>query len=91
MDDNRPNTETREVHATPHQRDPGDTGSTGGAWRLAHLLDGYITTQLLYVAASLGIAELLADGPLSAAQIAAEVDADPSMLTRVCGAWQPRT
>jgi hypothetical protein len=58
-------------------------GDTGGTWRLAHLLDGYITTQLLYVAASLGIAELLADGPLSAPQIAATVDADLGMLTRV--------
>ena len=82
MDDNRPKTETRESTPPPTVR-PGDTGSTGGAWRLAHLLDGYITTQLLYVAASLGIAEVLADGPLSGSEIAATVDADPGMLTRV--------
>jgi hypothetical protein len=55
----------------------------GGAWRLAHLLDGFVTTQLLYVAATLGIADVLADGPLSGPEIAAAVEADPASLTRV--------
>ena len=35
-------------------------------WRLMRLLDGYITTQLLYVAAKLDIASVLADGPMTA-------------------------
>jgi hypothetical protein len=86
MGNNSPNTVAGAgptVRHTPPAGDTIDTNGTGGAWRLAHLLDGYITTQLLYVAASLGIAELLADGPLSAPQIASAVDADPRMLGRV--------
>jgi hypothetical protein len=47
------------------------------------LLDGFVTTQLLYVAAKLGIAEALAAGPKSGAELAAEVDAQPDALTRV--------
>ena len=52
-------------------------------WRLLHLLDGFVTTQLIYVAAKLGIADLLADGPRSGPEIAAAVGADPAALTRV--------
>jgi O-methyltransferase domain/Dimerisation domain len=46
------------------------------------LMDGYLTTQLLYVAAKLGIADLLAAAPLSGSEIAAAVGADPEALTR---------
>jgi hypothetical protein len=86
MGNNSPNTVAGAgptVRHTPPASDTIDTDGTGVAWRLAHLLDGYIATQLLYVAASLGIAELLADGPLSAPQIASAVDADPPTLGRV--------
>jgi len=31
-------------------------------WRLARVMEGYVTTQLLYVAAKLGIPEVLAAG-----------------------------
>ncbi len=47
------------------------------------LLDGYVTTQLLYVAAKLDLASLLADGPKSGAEIAAAVGADRDALVRV--------
>ena len=40
------------------------------AWKLMRLLDGFVTTQLLYVAAKLGIADVLADGPRSGTEIA---------------------
>jgi hypothetical protein len=50
--------------------------------QLARLMDGYMTTQLLYVAAKLGIADVLATGPLSVAAIAEAVGADAAFLRR---------
>jgi hypothetical protein len=47
------------------------------------LLDGYVVTQLLYVAAELGVARVLADGPLTGAEVAERVGAEPAALTRV--------
>ena len=40
------------------------------AWQLMRLMDGFVTTQLLYVAAKLGIAGVLANGARSATEIA---------------------
>jgi precorrin-6B methylase 2 len=54
-----------------------------GAWRLATLADGYLTTQLLYVAARLGLADTLAAGPRTGAEVAADAGADPDVVTRV--------
>jgi hypothetical protein len=51
--------------------------------RLAWLTDGYVTTQLLFVAAELGVADVLADGPCSADQVAEKVGADAGVLHRV--------
>jgi O-methyltransferase domain/Dimerisation domain len=51
--------------------------------RLARLTDGYVATQLLYVAAELGIADVLADNPLAAAEVAGKVGADAAVLRRV--------
>jgi hypothetical protein len=53
------------------------------ASRLMRLLDGFVTTQLLYVAAKLGVADVLADGPRSGAEIAEAVGADHEALVRV--------
>src|SRR5262245_45128894 len=52
-------------------------------FRLAHLIDGYLTTQLLYVAAKLGIADELATGPRSAAELASIVGAKSDALHRI--------
>ena len=52
-------------------------------WRLARVMDGYITTQLLYVAAKLGIPEVLAAGPRTGGQVAEAVGADPAAVIRV--------
>ena len=52
-------------------------------WRLLRLLDGYLTTQLLYVAAKLDIASVLADGPRTGTEIATAVGADRDALVRV--------
>lgn len=53
------------------------------SWRLAQLADGYLTTQLLYVAAKLGLADLLADRPRTGPAVAAAAGADPGIVTRV--------
>jgi hypothetical protein len=50
---------------------------------VAGLMDGHLSTQLLYVAARLGLADLLANGPQSADRLAAAAGADPSTLYRV--------
>jgi hypothetical protein len=51
--------------------------------QIAGLIDGYLTTQLVYVAAKLGVAEVLAEGPRTGAEVAEAVGADVSALTRV--------
>jgi len=51
--------------------------------RLIELLRGYRFAQLLHVVAKLGIADRLADGPHTAAQLAASVGANPEALFRV--------
>jgi O-methyltransferase domain len=57
---------------------------TGSApWRLMALADGYVTTQLLYVAARLGLADELAGAPRTGAEVAEAVGADPDVVTRV--------
>ena len=58
-------------------------GRAGPQEQLARLVDGYLTTQLLFVAATLGLAEALADGPLPPAALADAVGADPARLVRV--------
>lgn len=64
------------------------------------LLSGYFTTQLLYVVAELGVADVVASGPASVEEIAEAVGAHPESLHRVLRALsalgvfaqpQPRT
>jgi hypothetical protein len=50
---------------------------------VARLIDGYLTTQLLYVAAKLGIADALVDGPREAGALARQIGARPDALKRV--------
>jgi SAM-dependent methyltransferase len=63
-------------HMTEH--DPAAIG-----WEMTRLIDGFVVTQLLYVAARLGVAESLADGPRSHEEIARECGAEADMLRRV--------
>ena len=51
--------------------------------RLAGLMDGHLTTQLLHVAAKLGVADVLAAGPLSGAAVAHAVGVDADAMTRI--------
>jgi hypothetical protein len=53
------------------------------AQELRRLMDGYLTTQLIAIAARLGVADVLAAGPRTGAEVAAEVGAAPGPLTRV--------
>jgi hypothetical protein len=50
---------------------------------VGRLMDGYLSTQLLYVAAQLRLADLLRNGPRSSAELAASTGAAPSALHRV--------
>ncbi len=52
-------------------------------WHLARLVDGYLVTQMLYVAARLGVADVLADAPRTGAEVAEAVGAEAGALTRV--------
>jgi hypothetical protein len=51
--------------------------------QVSRLMDGYLATQLLYVAAKLGIADALASGPLAADALARYVRAELDALRRV--------
>ncbi|WP_018684938.1 methyltransferase [Actinokineospora enzanensis] len=51
--------------------------------RIARLVDGYQATQLLFVAVDLDLAERLAAGPRTAAEIAPETGVAPGTLHRV--------
>lgn len=47
------------------------------------LVDGFVTTQILYIAASLDVGGRLAGGPMSGPDLAAATGADPAALARV--------
>jgi O-methyltransferase domain/Dimerisation domain len=50
---------------------------------LTQMLAGYQVTQLIYVAAKLGLADILANGPRSSAELASMVGADSRILQRL--------
>jgi O-methyltransferase domain/Dimerisation domain len=51
--------------------------------QLTRLMDGYLSTQMLYVSVRLGLFDLLLDGPRTSAQLAAAVGAAASPLHRL--------
>ncbi|MEU3098707.1 methyltransferase [Streptomyces sp. NPDC006967] len=61
----------------PEVRDQSDS------YALLHLIQGAVITQAISVAAGLGVADVLADGPLSARDIAARVGSDAGATHRV--------
>src|SRR5262245_29682588 len=63
----------RRAKRTPRRRPPG----------LLPLVYGYWIAQLVYVAAQLDLADVLAKGPLTAEGLAKRVGADPGALYRV--------
>ena len=50
---------------------------------LLELTSGFMATDAVYAAAKLGVADVLADGPRSAAEIAAETGSDPDAMRRL--------
>ena len=56
---------------------------TAESSRLTELADGFLTTQLLYVAAKLRLADLLAGTKATGPAVAAAVHADPDVVTRI--------
>ncbi len=51
-------------------------------WKLLQMMTGYWVTQAIYVAAKLGIADLLEKGPLNCDELASRTKTDPSSLYR---------
>ena len=64
------------------QDGPAGTGASA-APGLVQLLTGFWVTQALYVAARLGVADVVREGPRTAAEIAAAVPADEAALRRL--------
>src|SRR3954452_1496762 len=51
--------------------------------RLRQLVNGYQITQAIYVAVTLGLPDLLAEGPRTAAELALDAKADTHSLQRL--------
>jgi hypothetical protein len=71
------------VHASQSTTGEAAAGAASPQRDLARLIDSYLTTQLLFVAARLGVGDVLADGPRTGREIAEAVGADPDALTRI--------
>ncbi|MGK5683101.1 methyltransferase [Actinoplanes sp. URMC 104] len=56
---------------------------TAESWRLAELADGFLVTQLLYAAAELRLADVLAAGCADGPAVARAAGADPDTVTRI--------
>jgi hypothetical protein len=69
------------------QSNPGISGDTSSHQALRTLnrlfYEGYMTSRAIHVAACLGIADVLKDGPLNTEQIAAAIDVNPDALYRL--------
>jgi len=62
---------------------PNEDRPAAPEWQLARLIEGYLTTQLLYVAAKLGVPDLLAQGPRSGTELAAAAGVHEASFVRV--------
>ena len=71
------------MSATPERQDAGDTPQPEDGLRLIRMIHGFRVTQILAVAAQLGIADLLADGPKSAAELAERTKTHTGALHRL--------
>src|SRR5262245_55901209 len=56
---------------------------TSPAAGLSQLVRGSLVTQLIHVAATLGVADLLGDGPKTSRELAASLRVDPDAMYRV--------
>lgn len=66
-----------------------DVRNQAASYELLNLIQGAVVTQAIHVAAKLGIADVLGDGPLSADDIARRVGSDPKathrLMRALCG------
>ena len=53
------------------------------ALQLRRMINGYQVSQAIYVAVTLGVADLLAGGPQTSAELAEAADAHPDSLYRL--------
>jgi hypothetical protein len=60
-----------------------DDSSISPALRLMRMIDGYWLSQVIHVAAKLGVADHLADGPKTSHALAREIAADSDALHRL--------
>jgi hypothetical protein len=58
-------------------------GASAPADLMTRLMDGYLATQMVYVTARLGLVDVLIDGPLTSAELAAAVGAAAAPLERL--------
>jgi O-methyltransferase domain/Dimerisation domain len=72
------------------QVDQADQADDAARTTLEQLIDGYADTQYVALAAQLGIADLLADGPLSADALATATNSHPDALYRALRAMAAR-
>ena len=63
--------------------EPTDSAASQPDVSLLQLMTGYWGAQAVYIAAKLGLADLLADGPVSSDDLAAATQTDPLSLYRV--------
>lgn len=64
---------------TEHSLDP----EAAAGFKVYELLFGFIVSQGIYVAAKIGIADLVAKTPMTADELAAATETDPQSLRRV--------
>ena len=75
---------------TSMQTSPGQGGLPPNRAQLQDLIGSMRVTQLIYVAATLGIADQLTEGPKSVAELASTAAVDPTALYRVLRALASR-
>ena len=68
---------------------PTDAGAVPPPATLLQMMIGYWVSQALYVAAKLGVADLLADGPRPAGVLASATQTDAPSLRRCGGPGHP--
>jgi hypothetical protein len=61
---------------------PASPEDSAAPWKLLQMLTGYWVTQALYVAAKLGIADLLREGPVNCDVLAGKTSTHPQSLYR---------
>ncbi|HMA33041.1 MAG TPA: methyltransferase [Chloroflexia bacterium] len=62
---------------------PGPAAPLSPAGRMLNMIHGYLPMQLIYVAAKLGVADLLSSGPQRSADLAGALGVQPAPLHRV--------